>query len=180
MRAPALLGFAAAVALGLATGTGAGLVLHRPDAESAVGAPPDSGKKAAADSARHPSDSASAAKAQKPKPSSQVPAPKPPVVLPSPRPPVAQPIAAKPPAPDTAALNRAAALKSARERLAKMFSAMEPKGAAAVLEQLSDGEVAKILGVIPERQAGAILEYFTPERAAAVSRALLNSSRSTS
>jgi flagellar motility protein MotE (MotC chaperone) len=60
-----------------------------------------------------------------------------------------------------------------------MFTAMEPKGAASVLEQLDDDEAARILGAVSERQAGKILEYLTPQRAAAVCRALLNSSRST-
>lgn len=192
-----LIGFAAAVVLGLAAGTGAVLVLAPPGAGSVAGDSTAGKETAAADSAREPSDSTGANSESGSKLLAGEPGrgpldahvdppvalAKPPAVarrLPAPASTPNHAPAPARPAPDPAAIARAAALKAARERVAKMFTAMEPKGAAAVLEQMNNGEVTDILGAIPERQAAEILEYLSPQRAAAVSRALLHSPRSTS
>ncbi len=182
MRLPAVLGFVAAIVLGLAAGAGARLALQTPSAKGERGAAPDS--VAARDSAdstlRTPGDSAAPTDSVRPRVAV---APALPPVVPR------LPAAVKPGdvakrlAADSAAADgeraREAAREAARDRLAKMFTAMEPKGAAAVLERLDDEEAARVLGAISERQAGKILEYFTPQRAAGVSRALLTGSRST-
>jgi flagellar motility protein MotE (MotC chaperone) len=172
MRAPMLIGFAAAVVLGLAAGTGGALMLAHPRATSAADSADTArarkAKRAAGDSARR---AAAAGDAARPEPTPSA------LHLPTL---AAPPTASRQAAIDSAVRVQAAAQMAAREHLAKVFATMEPKGAAAVLEQMSDGEVTQILGAIQERQAAAILEYFTPQRAAAVSRALLHSPRSTS
>lgn len=178
MRLPAVLGFVAAIVLGLAAGAGARLALQTPSAKGERGAAPDS--VAARDSADStlgtPGDSAAPTDSVRPRVAV---APALPPVVPR------LPAAVKPGdvakrlAADSAAADGERAREAARDRLAKMFTAMEPKGAAAVLERLDDEEAARVLGAISERQAGKILEYFTPQRAAGVSRALLNGSRST-
>lgn len=182
MRLPAVLGFVAAIVLGLAAGAGARLVLRPPSAEGERGATPDSvAVSDSADSTLHTPGDSAAAMDSTPRRVAVAPMLPPPL----PHPPAAAKAVAAPKrsAADSAAerreRERAAARQAARERLAKMFAAMEPKGAAAVLEQLDDEEAARVLGAISERQAGKILEYFTPQRAAGVSRALLNGSRST-
>lgn len=58
-------------------------------------------------------------------------------------------------------------------RLAKIFSAMEAKDAAAVLAKLEDEEVRAILAHMSDRKAAEVLGEFPPERAAALSRSLL-------
>jgi len=185
MRLPMVLGFVAAIVLGLAAGAGAKLALERPATEGELGAVPDSvAVLDSADSTRRAPDSTQALSVSKPAaPAAPAVVAGPAIALP--RPPVAAKAveAVKKPAPDSVAVirerEREAARQAARERLARMFAAMEPKGAAAVLEQLDDEEAARVLGTVSERQAGKILEYFTPQRAAGVSRALLNGSRST-
>lgn len=182
MRLPAVLGFVAAIVLGLAAGAGARLVLQSPSVEGERGATPDSAAVSdSADSTVHTPDDSAASADSTPR---RVAVP-PVLPLALPHPPAAAKAVdvARRSAADSAAARRererASARQAARERLAKMFAAMEPKGAAAVLEQLDDEEAARVLGAISERQAGKILEYFTPQRAAGVSRALLNGSRST-
>ncbi len=58
-------------------------------------------------------------------------------------------------------------------RLAKIFGAMDPDEAAAVLENLADGEVQTILQHISERKVAAILSNFEPARAATLSRVVM-------
>jgi hypothetical protein len=58
-------------------------------------------------------------------------------------------------------------------RLAKIFGAMEPKDAAAVLENLSDIEVESILLTMSDRKVAGILGEFAPERAASLSRVVM-------
>lgn len=60
-------------------------------------------------------------------------------------------------------------------RLAKIFGAMEPKDAAAVLQNLNDGEIQAILLNMSDRKVAEILEEFEPERAATLSRVVLDS-----
>ena len=59
---------------------------------------------------------------------------------------------------------------SPERRLAKIFSAMQPKDAARVLEQMSDGDVRTIIAMLGDRQAAAVLANFPPQRAAVISR----------
>jgi len=63
-------------------------------------------------------------------------------------------------------------------RLGKIFTAMQPREAARVLEQMSDHDVGVILGMVTDRQAAAILSNLPPERAAGISRDALRSRRS--
>lgn len=66
-------------------------------------------------------------------------------------------------------------LNQGPERLAKIFGAMKPKEAAAVLEQLNNAEVQSILQHISDRKAAAIISNFEPERAATLSRVVMGS-----
>lgn len=59
------------------------------------------------------------------------------------------------------------------QRLAKIFGAMEPRDAAAVLQNLEDGEVRVILLEMSDRKVAEILGEFEPERAATLSRIVL-------
>lgn len=61
----------------------------------------------------------------------------------------------------------------APERLAKIFSAMRPEDAAAILTELDDDAVQSILFHLGARQAASILGNFEPERAARLSRTVL-------
>jgi hypothetical protein len=65
----------------------------------------------------------------------------------------------------------------ANSRLGKIFTAMQPREAARVLEQMSDHDVTVILGMVTDRQAAAILSNLAPERAAGISRDVLRSGR---
>ena len=60
-------------------------------------------------------------------------------------------------------------------RLAKIFGAMEAREAAAILQNLKDGEVQAILIHMSNRKVAEILGEFEPERAAALSRIVLDS-----
>lgn len=55
-------------------------------------------------------------------------------------------------------------------RLGRIFAAMQPREAAKVLEQMNDGDVVRILGMLQERQAAAVLTSLPPPRAAAITR----------
>jgi flagellar motility protein MotE (MotC chaperone) len=59
---------------------------------------------------------------------------------------------------------------SPERRLAKIFTAMQPKDAARVLEQMSDGDVQAIIAMLGDRQAAAVLANFPPQRAAVISK----------
>lgn len=64
-------------------------------------------------------------------------------------------------------------LEAAR-RLANIFSSMDARDAAQVLEQLEDGELASILIHMGTRQAAAILRNIEPDRAASLSRLVIS------
>lgn len=66
----------------------------------------------------------------------------------------------------------------ALERLGKIFMAMKPRDAAAVLEHLNDREVEAILFQLREKNAAQILGNFPPDRAAVLSRSVLQRSGS--
>lgn len=59
------------------------------------------------------------------------------------------------------------------QRMARIFTAMKPKEAAAVLERMTDLEVRGVMLQMGDRSAAAILSVFEPERAAALSRIVL-------
>ena len=61
----------------------------------------------------------------------------------------------------------------ASRKLAKIFEAMKPADAAAVLQGMENSEVRGILLSMDERQAGAILGGFEADRAAALSQLVL-------
>jgi flagellar motility protein MotE (MotC chaperone) len=54
--------------------------------------------------------------------------------------------------------------------LSKVFTAMEPKQAAKVLEHMSDGDVQVILGYVGPRQAASIMAEMPPQRVATLSK----------
>src|SRR5262249_6126902 len=59
---------------------------------------------------------------------------------------------------------------ASERRLSKVFTAMEPKQAAKVLEHMADGDVLVILGYVGPRQAASIMAELPPERAAKLSK----------
>lgn len=65
----------------------------------------------------------------------------------------------------------------ASRKLARIFGAMRPGDAAAVLTEMTNAEVEAILLTLSERQAAAILGNFEPDRAAGLSRAVLGLAR---
>ena len=66
--------------------------------------------------------------------------------------------------------------KTGLERLGKIFMAMKARDAAAVLTHLNDMEVEAILFELREKQAAEILGNFPPDRAAVLSRSVLQKS----
>lgn len=62
-------------------------------------------------------------------------------------------------------------------RLARIFSAMKPQEAAAVLERMEDDEVRAVLVQLGDRPAAQILGSFEPDRAARLSRGVLEGRR---
>jgi len=85
--------------------------------------------------------------------------------------------ASPPPAgstPDGAGSRGAPALDvEGARKLAKIFGAMKPADAAAVLAEMSDAEVRAVLMQMSDRQAAPILGAFPAARAAALSREVL-------
>jgi len=79
-----------------------------------------------------------------------------------PAPPKQQP-PAPPPHADSAA-------QASEQRLAKVFTAMEPKQAAKVLQHMQDADVQIILGYVGPRQAASIMAELPPERVATLSK----------
>jgi flagellar motility protein MotE (MotC chaperone) len=62
------------------------------------------------------------------------------------------------------------AAQASEQRLAKVFTAMEPKQAAKVLQHMQDADVQIILGYVGPRQAAAIMAELPPERVALLSK----------
>jgi hypothetical protein len=77
-----------------------------------------------------------------------------------------------------ASAREAIGVPEALERLGKIFMAMKPRDAAAVLEHLNDQEVEAILFQLREKNAAQILGNFPPDRAAVLSRSVLQRSGS--
>jgi flagellar motility protein MotE (MotC chaperone) len=59
---------------------------------------------------------------------------------------------------------------AAQRRVAKIFTSMDAKAAAKVLEQMNDNDVHIILGYVGAKQAAAILSALPPERVAKLSK----------
>ena len=59
---------------------------------------------------------------------------------------------------------------ASERRIAKVFTAMDPKQAAKVLEHMSDNDVQIILGYVGPRPAAAIMAELPPERVAILSK----------
>ena len=83
--------------------------------------------------------------------------------------PAVKPAPAKQPTPAPAQPADTIAEASER-RLAKVFTAMEPKQAAKVLQHMQDADVQIILGYVGPRQAASIMAELPPERVAALSK----------
>ena len=62
------------------------------------------------------------------------------------------------------------AAQASEQRLAKVFTAMEPKQAAKVLQHMQDADVQIILGYVGPRQAASIMAELPPERVATLSK----------
>jgi hypothetical protein len=60
--------------------------------------------------------------------------------------------------------------EASERRLAKVFTAMEPKQAAKVLQHMADADVQIILGYVGPRQAASIMAELPPERVATLSK----------
>jgi hypothetical protein len=69
------------------------------------------------------------------------------------------------------------ATQAAERRVSKVFTAMDPKQAAKVLDHMSDGDIHVILGYVGPRQAAAILAELKPERVAALSKLAMKPSK---
>ena len=65
------------------------------------------------------------------------------------------------------------AVQASEQRLAKVFTAMEPKQAAKVLQHMKDADVQIILGYVGPRQAASIMAELPPERVATLSKMAL-------
>jgi hypothetical protein len=72
-------------------------------------------------------------------------------------------VAAAPAPVDTVAI-------AAQRRVAKIFTSMDAKAAAKVLEQMNDNDVHVILGYVGPKQAAQILSALPPERVAKLSK----------
>jgi hypothetical protein len=75
----------------------------------------------------------------------------------------------KPAAPSTPA-PADSVVEASERRLAKVFTAMEPKQAAKVLQHMEDADVQVILGYVGPKQAASIMAELPPERVAALSK----------
>ncbi|MEQ1856614.1 MAG: hypothetical protein ABL963_09090 [Longimicrobiales bacterium] len=80
---------------------------------------------------------------------------------------------AQPPAPGVVDADSVARVALNYQRLASIFSAMEPEEAAAVLEHLEDTQIERVLLAMQGRSAAPILAVMEPSRVAAISRRVL-------
>jgi hypothetical protein len=94
-----------------------------------------------------------------------------PVAMPVGLPMAKQQVATPTTAPTNPSVARAPAVPDTVERrLAKVFTSMDAKQAAKVLEHMSDGDVEIILGYVGVKQAAAIMGALPPERVATLSK----------
>ncbi len=169
----AIIAFAVAFIIGTAAGTGTKVLFAKPAPAA------NDSTHAHADSTRHDSGSVAAAVGQ---PSAQTGAAPAAAADSTKNGATAAAIPAvniKPPLPNQAAIAAAAAAaspandtatQSAERRIAKVFTSMDAKQAAKVLEHMSDGDVHVILGYVGPRQAASILAELPPERVATLSK----------
>jgi hypothetical protein len=78
------------------------------------------------------------------------------------------------PAPAVASAPRPNADTASERRLSKVFTSMEAKQAAKVLEHMADMDVHIILGYVGPRQAASIMAELPPERVAKLSKIAMN------
>jgi hypothetical protein len=64
-------------------------------------------------------------------------------------------------------------IDASERRIAKVFTAMDAKQAAKVLEHMTDADVQVILGYVGPKQAAAIMVQLPPERAAKLGKAAM-------
>ena len=67
----------------------------------------------------------------------------------------------------------AVVIPPATAKVAKILALMPAKDAAKVMERLDDDDVQAIIGSVSEKQAAAILQNFPPERAAVISKGVM-------
>ena len=94
----------------------------------------------------------------------------------TPLPQTAAPAPVGPPQPRTAVTPIPRA-DSVSVRLARIFGAMKPEEAAAVLAKLEDGDVKAVLFQLSDRKAAEILARFPGERAATLTKTMLTDAR---
>lgn len=63
-------------------------------------------------------------------------------------------------------------------RVARLFEAMQPEEAAAILDKMLDPEVERVLSKMRERQAARLLAALKPERAASIAKAMASEVKS--
>jgi hypothetical protein len=86
----------------------------------------------------------------------------------------AKAVGAEPPKTSAAAKAVTDSIVDASERrIAKVFTAMDAKQAAKVLEHMTDADVQVILGYVGPKQAAAIMVQLPPERAAKLGKAAM-------
>ena len=86
----------------------------------------------------------------------------------------AKAVGAEPPKTSAAAKAMTDSIVDASERrIAKVFTAMDAKQAAKVLEHMTDADVQVILGYVGPKQAAAIMVQLPPERAAKLGKAAM-------
>jgi flagellar motility protein MotE (MotC chaperone) len=184
-----VLAFVLAFVIGTAASTGAKLAITKPAKTSADSTHADSSKAGgvesdsaqATDSTKSATDTAIVASGQPATPPVEA-APTPDTVAK----PAAKPAAAKEPdraaqletavAKATAAAAAAdTAVQASEKRIAKVFTSMDAKQAAKVLEHMADNDVHVILGYVGVKQAAQIMAALPPERVAKLSKLAMGS-----
>jgi hypothetical protein len=163
-----IIAFVVTLVVGLGAGTGVKVMTTKP------AAPAHGDSTAAADSTAHGDSTAAAAAHVDTAVVASGNHVTPPIDT-TPRAPVAHGDTAKhaPAATKTAAVPHAAADTVTERRLAKVFTSMDAKQAAKVLEHMADSDVNIILGYVGPRQAASIMSALPPERVAKLSKIAL-------
>jgi flagellar motility protein MotE (MotC chaperone) len=74
----------------------------------------------------------------------------------------------KPPSPEEQRLGR----------VARLFEAMQPEEAAAIMDKMQNPEIERVLSKMRERQAARLLAALKPERAASIAKAMTSEVKS--
>lgn len=166
--------FVATFAIAMGAATGAKVMLSKPAPHATAGADSSS----AADDSTH-TDTAivSPAKSETPPADSAHPATRPDsanaaTVASTTTAAAASPVTAVP----TPALATDSTVQAQERRLAKVFTAMDAKQAAKVLEHMDDHDVHLILGYVGPRQAASIMNALPAQRVAALSKLAMGGS----